>query len=148
MIPGASRHEPVEAHGGLRRVLIVDEALPVRRKLVDILQRAGLSAEQVRAAASSEEGLEAYTLYRPDVVFTEMVGEDPEAGLEMVLEMLSIDPRTRVVLVTAEPPESPLVRQAVRTGVFAVVPKPLRHEKIRAVLAEIESEEGGIERYR
>lgn len=148
MIPGQLRHEPVEVQAGLRRVLLVDEALPVRRKLADILARAGLAPEQVRSAASGEEGLEAFTLHRPDVVFTELVGRDAEAGLAMLEEMLTIDPQTRVVLVTAEPADSPAVRAAVRMGVFAVIPKPLRHEKIRQVLSEIESEEGGIERFR
>lgn len=148
MIPGVARQEPAEVVGAAQRVLVVDEALPVRRKLAEILARAGLDADQVRAAASGEEGLEAFVLHRPDVVFTELVGKDPEAGLAMVLEMLRIDPHARIVLLTAEPPESPLVRTAVRSGVFAVVPKPLRHDKIRQLLSEIEAEDGGIERFR
>ncbi|HVM44749.1 MAG TPA: response regulator, partial [Candidatus Thermoplasmatota archaeon] len=131
----------------LRSVLVVDEALPIRRKLIDILQRAGVGATDVHEARSAREALELFARARPTVVLCELV-EDASRGLEMVLEMLMLDPRARVVLVTAEDPDSPVVRAAIRAGAFGVVRKPLRHEAIRQVLAEIEAEEGGIERYR
>lgn len=150
MIPG-ERQEAVEvlvAQSGLRKVLIVDEAAPVRRKLAEILVRVGLAGEDVRAATSPTEALEHFVLEHPHVVFAEFVGEDPQSGLGMVLEMLQIDPHARIVLVTAESPESDLVRRAVRAGVFAVLPKPLRQDRVRQILAEIENEEGNIERFR
>lgn len=131
----------------LRHVLVVDDALPIRRKLLDILHRTGMGATEVAMAQSADEAMELFAKLHPTLVFCELVG-DSTRGLEMVLEMLSLDPQVKVVLVTAEDPSSPAVRQAIRAGAFGVVRKPLRHETIRAVLAEIESEEGGIERYR
>lgn len=150
MIPGLSRDEPHLSAVSLklRRVLIVDEALPIRRKVLEILHRAGLSGAQVLSVDSAEQALESFALEHPSLVFAELIGKDCDEGLAMVLEMLQLDPQAKIVLVTAEDPESAVVRQAVRAGVFAVVRKPLRHEKIRQVLAEIENEEGGIERYR
>lgn len=150
MIPGLSRDEGVVGSVSLklRRVLIIDEALPVRRKLLEILHRAGLSGSQVQTVETADAAMETFVREHPALVFTELVGKDADEGLAMVLEMLQVDPHAKVVLVTAEDPECTLVRQAVRAGVFAVVRKPLRHEKIRQVLSEIESEEGGIERFR
>lgn len=150
MIPGLTRDAPGAAtlHLSLRRVLVVDDALPIRRKLLEILHRAGLSGQQVATVETPEKAFEAFVRDHPSLVFTELVGPDVDAGLAMVLEMLQVDPQAKIVLLTAEDPESPLVRQAVRAGVFAVVRKPLRHDKIRSVLTEIENEEGGIERFR
>ena len=150
MIPGLSRDEGQVGAVSLklRRVLIVDEALPVRRKLLEILHRAGLSGTQVQTVENSEQALELFAREHPALVFAEFVGRDADTGLSMMLEMLQLDPHVKIVVVTAEDPEGPLVRHAVRAGVFSVVRKPLRHDKIRQVLSEIESEEGGIERFR
>jgi DNA-binding NtrC family response regulator len=150
MIPGLARDGAITAAVSLklRRVLIVDEALPVRRKLLEILHRAGLAGAQVQTVETPESAMEAFVREHPPLVFTELVGKDSDQGLAMVLEMLQVDPHAKIVLVTAENPESTVVRQAVRAGVFAVIRKPLRHDKIRQVLSEIESEEGGIERFR
>lgn len=148
MIPGLeSSAGPQTLTLRMRTVLVVDEALPVRRKLLDTLHRAGVAASEVILAQSAEEALEAFATRHPSLVLCELVGA-PQEGLQMVLEMLSLDPQAKVVLVTAEDPASPFVRQAVRAGVFGVVRKPLRHEAVRSVLAEIEAEETGIERFR
>jgi DNA-binding NtrC family response regulator len=148
MIPGMERDGRVETHSlSLRKVLIVDEALPVRRKLIEILHRAGVGTHEVYTAETAEKALETFVAEHPPLVFCEFVGE-ASCGLEMILEMLTLAPQTKLVLVTAEDPHSTLVRQAIRAGVFSVVRKPLRHETIRAVMAEIEAEEGGIERFR
>lgn len=132
----------------VRKVLIVDEAPPVRRMLLETFHKLGLPSADVLVTGASDEALELFARSNPSIVFCELVGEDPQSGLDMVLEMLALDPHVKVVLVTAEPSESLLVRKAVRAGVFALVQKPLRHEKIRNVLTEIENEAGGIERYR
>lgn len=147
MIPGAAHHEPRRVNLDIRRFLVFDEALPIRRKLQEILHRTGVSAGELRVTGTRDEALEHFALHHPHVVFMELPGA-PGEGLEMVLEMLGIDPQVRIVLVTAESPDSPFVRAAVRAGVFAVIQKPLRHEKVRQVLAELDSEEGGIERFR
>lgn len=149
MIPGLERE--AERLGVVtlqfRKILVVDEAPPVRRKLRDILSRAGVSATEILTAETAEAALEVFALEGPMLVFCELVG-GPAEGLAMVLEMLHVDPQAKVVLLTAEDPGSAVVRQAIRAGVFGVVKKPLRHEAIRSLLAEIGSEDGGIERLR
>lgn len=147
MIPGLERDAPPTITLHLRKVLVVDEALPIRRKLLDILHRAGIPAQEVHMAESADAALELFAREHPTLIFCEFVGEGSH-GLEMVLEMLSIDPHAKIVLVTAEDRASPSVRQAIRAGAFGIVQKPLRHEAIRQILNEIEAEEGGVERFR
>ena len=149
MIPGMKDKEGATGTVTLsvRSVLVVDEAAPVRRKLLDILHRAGVPAGEISLVENADDALESFARSHASLVFTELV-ESPERGLEMVLEMLSLDPHVKIVLVTAEEANSPAVRAAIRAGVFGVVRKPLRHEAIRSILSEIEAEEGGIERYR
>jgi len=151
MIPGVNRETlQVEVKESLviDSALIVDEAVPIQRKLLDILHRAGFAASRVQMTADAESAMELFVREHPGVVFAEFVGDDPEEGLAMVLEMLKLDPQARVVLVTAEPRDSAVVRRAVRMGAFAVVEKPVRHETIRALLTDINNEAGGIERFR
>lgn len=149
VIPGLGRDQstPQRVTVQIRQALVVDEALPIRRKLLDILHRTGIAAGDVLMAENAQEALDAFAKHHPSLVMCELVGK-PEDGLEMVLEMLTLDPHAKIVLVTSEASESPLVRAAIRAGVFAIVRKPLRFEAIRQVLSEIESEEGGIERFR
>lgn len=151
MIPAMmkDRHETGDAtDSGYGVVLVIDESVPVRTKLVEILQKLGTSGGEIIEAESAEEGLAAFRGKRPSIVFTELVGVHPEDGLDAIHEMLGFDPLARIVLVTAEPRESAEVRAAVRAGVFAIIEKPVRYEKIRAVLADLEAEDGGIQRMR
>ncbi len=132
----------------IRKVLVIDEALPIRRTILDALHKLGINASEVVTVANAEDALEAFVQVKPTLVFTEFVGEILEEGRALVCEMLAIDPHVRVVLVTAEARDSPVVRAAIRCGAFAYLEKPLRHEKIRQVISEIEAETGGIERFR
>lgn len=150
MIPslGGRPEEARPARQRARRILIVEEAPPVVRSLLDALQKAGLAREDLQVAMGGPEALASFQKETPDLVFAELVGTRPEDGLEIVLEMLDKAPHVKVVLVTAEPRDSAEVRAAIRAGVFAYIEKPLRHEKVRQALQDLESEEGGIERFR
>ena len=132
----------------LSKILLVDDALPIRRKMLEILHRTGAHASDVFAAPSSAEALELFVREHPAIVLAELVGADPEEGLAMIREMLTLDPHVRIVLVTAEDPAGPLVRRAVRMGVFDVLQKPVRTDAIRRALDEVEAEDGGMQRFR
>lgn len=129
-------------------VLVVDESIPIRAKLVEVIAKLGTAGGAILQATTPDEALAAFRRHHPSIVFTELIGIHAEDGLEVIHEMLETDPRARIVLVTAEPRDSAEVRAAIRAGVFAIVEKPVRYEKIRAVLADLEAEEGGVERLR
>ena len=152
MIPavGASpRSTPASAGAAAHpRVLVVDEALPVRSTLVEILHKLGTPDHDIAVATNEDEALAWFKADSPRLVFAEFIGVHNEDGLEVLHEMLERAPGVKIVLVTAEPRDAPEVRAALRAGIFAYVEKPVRHEKIRAVLQDLEAEEGGIERMR
>lgn len=151
MIPSLGNRPDENVRGraaSARTVLVVDEAVPVVNSLLEALQKVGIRREDVRWAPGPQEAMQAFAQLTPKVVFAELVGTKPEDGLEVILEMLDRAPEIKIVLMTAEPRESPEVRAAIRAGVFAFIEKPLRHDKVRAVLQDLESEEGGIERFR
>ena len=126
-------HEP-------RRVLVLDESDAVRAKLADALAERGLRAILAATPAEADARL---AEGEPDLVLLELLGE-PAAGLALLDRALAAHPRAPFVLVTAEGPESPLVRRAVRMGVFAVLHKPLRRDELRRVLDEVEAERGDL----
>ena len=132
---------------GVPTFLIVDESPTIRTLTTEILQKLGHSESSVTLAGSPADALEAFDRVRPAVVFAEL-DFDGADGLAAALEMLARDPHVKLVIFTAEGRDAPRVRRAVRAGAFAVVEKPLRHDKLRAVMADLQMEEGGIERLR
>ena len=142
------REEAVPLQVRSANVLILDEALPVRRALTEILGKLGVVPADIHEAETPEEALAKFTATMPRVVFTEFIGVHPDEGLDMIHAMLDAKPDAKIVLLTSEPRDAPEVRAAIRAGVFAHVEKPIRHDKIRAILSELDSEEGGVERYR
>lgn len=149
MIPAMGGREVSASEArGPARILVVDEAVPVRNVLIEILRKLGMAEGEVWQASSAEEALALFKRESPTIVFTELVGVRPEDGLEVVHEMLDRAPTIKIVLVSAEARDSAEVRAAIRAGVFAFIEKPLRHEKIRQVMQELQAEEGGIERLR
>lgn len=141
----ASLDEPLL---GVPRVLIVDEATPVVRGLREILHRLGVAREDVVHASTPTDALAWFKGEPPRVVFAEFIGTHNEDGLEVIHEMLERAPDVKVVLLTAEGRDAPEVRAALRAGIFAHVEKPIRMDKIRAVMQDLAAEEGNIERYR
>lgn len=146
MIPAIGSGVPMGSSG--QGYLVLEEAEPVRNQLRDILAKLGVAMEDVAFVGTGEEALARFAQAPPHVVFMELIGVHPEEGLEIVHEMLSRAPETRIVLVTAEARESAEVRAAVRAGAFAVIEKPLRADKVRAVMQELNAEESAIERLR
>ncbi|HWH07721.1 MAG TPA: response regulator [Candidatus Thermoplasmatota archaeon] len=133
--------------GGLQGegpVLVLDESDAVRAKLGDVLAERGLPSV---AGASPREAEILLGAQEPRLVFLEFLGETA-AGFDLLDRALARHPRAPFVLVTAEPPESPLVRRAVRMGVFAVLHKPLRRDDVRRVLDEAEAERADLVRLR
>lgn len=152
MIPAVGpTAESANAHGpllGVPRVLVVDEATPVIRALQEVLHRLGIPREDIVAASTAADALAWFKGEAPRIVFAEFIGVHNEDGLEVIHEMLERAPEAKIVLLTSEGRDSPEVRAALRAGIFAHIEKPIRQDKIRQVLQDLQSEEGGIERMR
>lgn len=120
--------------------MIVDEALSVRLRLMQMLEQMGFHRSRLTEASSVADVLGALDRGKPRLIFTEFLGIHPIDGLDLIHEILERAPLTNVVLVTSEPKDSPDVREAVRKGVFAVIEKPLRPEDLRRVMDAVDED--------
>lgn len=130
-----------------RSVLIVDDAPPVRLLLRTFLGKLGFEESQVALAENGEEGLAAFEAKVPDLVFMDI--EMPRmGGEETATQMLTRKPELKVIIMTGVEEGDARVRQMRSWGAFAVLPKPLRLEKIKALIDLIEDEQSSVERIR
>ena len=109
---------------------------------MEILHNLGARDNDLAIASDEEEALAWFGGTAPSVVFAEFIGAKNDDGLDLLHEILERAPECKIVLVTAEPRDSPEVRAALRAGIFAYVEKPVRHEKIRDILGDIQRQRG------
>ena len=80
------------------KVLIVDDSALTRRSLRQILETAG---HEVVEAENGLDALERYFLDKPDVVLLDLVMRGMY-GLEVLQKLRELDPRARIVVVSAD----------------------------------------------
>jgi len=121
------------------RILIVDDALFMRKMLEDILKQEGY--EVCGEAENGKEAVEKYKQLKPDVVTMDIVMPKMEEidGIGAVREIIKLDPKAKVIIVSAMGQHA-LVVEAIQAGAkdFIVKPfQPLRvKEAIKRVLGE------------
>ena len=119
------------------RLLVVEDS-PLLRKMF------GLAfPNQLHELGQAENGRDAIALLSAmrepfDAVLLDLRMPDMD-GVEFIRELrrLSVHGRTPVVLTTAEPDDSDLMRAAVDLGVAAVVKKPWTPQNLRLVVQQV-----------
>ena len=111
------------------KILIIDDSGLTRRSLRAILETVGC---EVVEAEDGLTGLEHYYLEKPDVVILDLVMRGMY-GLQVLEKLRELDPRARVVVVSADIQTSSqeLAQQA---GAAAFVNKPFDKAEILAAL--------------
>lgn len=115
-----------------KRLMIVDDAMFMRLIIKDVAQKAGW--EVVGEAANGEEAVTLYAEAHPDLVTLDLV-MPKMGGLEALKAILHIDPKARVVIVSALDQKETLV-ETIRTGAIDFIVKPFEKERILGVLAK------------
>ncbi len=119
------------------RILIVEDA-PLVRKMYGLAFSShkhsltpaenGREALQLLAAAKGHYDLVLLDLRMPDMNGVEFIrGMREQPALQLI----------PIVLTTAEPDESELLRQAIALGVSAVVKKPWKPKELRAIVESV-----------
>ncbi|GAB4248071.1 MULTISPECIES: response regulator [Deferrisoma] len=111
----------------MSRVLVVDDAVFMRRTLRDILEAAG--HQVVAEAGDGVEALERYEEHRPDVVTLDLV-MPRMGGLEALRELRRRHPEARVIVCSSVSDEASIL-EAIRLGARDYVIKPVAPEKLR-----------------
>jgi two-component system, chemotaxis family, chemotaxis protein CheY len=113
----------------MAKVLVVDDALFMRRMLSDILKKEG-----IEICGEAENGKDAITKYqqlKPDLVTMDIVMPKIEEidGIGAVKEIIKVDPQAKIIMVSAMGQHS-LVVEAIQAGAKDFVTKPFQPSRV------------------
>jgi two-component system chemotaxis response regulator CheY len=113
----------------MARVLIVDDALFMRKMLSDILKKEGI--EVCGEAENGKEAIEKYQQLKPDLVTMDIVMPKMEEidGVAAVREIMKIDPQAKIIMVSAMGQHS-LVVEAIQAGAKDFITKPFQPSRV------------------
>jgi DNA-binding NtrC family response regulator len=114
------------------KLLIIEDEKITRISLTDILKREGYD---VVAAEDGEEGLALFKSLQPEIVITDL--RLPKlGGMEVLQTVLSLNPRCKVILITAYATVDTAV-SSLKLGAFDYLTKPFSPEKLLSILRNI-----------
>jgi two-component system chemotaxis response regulator CheY len=113
----------------MAKVMIVDDALFMRKMLSDILKKEGF--EICAEAENGKDAVDKYLQIKPDVVTMDIIMPkvDEIDGISAVKEIVKSDPRARIVMVSAMGQHS-LVVEAIQAGAKDFVTKPFQPSRV------------------
>jgi two-component system chemotaxis response regulator CheY len=109
----------------MAKVLIVDDAEFLRVRLNKILSAEGYEVFQ---AENGIKAVAAYQEFHPEVVLMDVTMPEMD-GLTALKEIIRLDPKAKVVMLTALGQES-VVLEAVKSGAKDFVVKPFEQERV------------------
>jgi DNA-binding NtrC family response regulator len=131
MDPGGAQGRKVT----VSRILIIDDDADIRRLLRVALER---DHHDILEASDGSEGLRRWRDDRPDLVITDLVmpGKD---GLDTLFEMVSLDPRVKVIAMTGGSWREAVDRlhDARLFGALRTVAKPFTLSEMLRVVGEV-----------
>lgn len=107
-------------------ILIVDDAIFMRKMIGDILRKEGYEI-----CGEAEDGIEAISKYKelhPDLVTMDIIMPDM-SGIDAVQEIVNFDSNARILMVSAMGQQS-LVVEAIQKGAKDYVIKPFQPSRV------------------
>lgn len=117
----------------MKRVLIVDDATFMRFSLKSILSKNGFDV--VGEAENGLIGINKYQELRPDIVTMDITMPEKN-GIEALKEILKIDPKAKVLMVSAMGQES-CVMEAITIGAKGFIVKPFKNDYVVETLNKL-----------
>ena len=117
----------------MKRVLVVDDALFMRVRLKDILERNGF--EVVGEGSNGIEAVERYKELNPDVVTLDITMPEMD-GIEALQGIMNYDPKAKVIMCSAMGQQF-MVLDAMKYGAKNFIVKPFQEEKIIETLSDL-----------
>ena len=121
-----------------KRVLIVDDALIIRKRIREIAEEAGW-----QVAGEAKDGEEAVALYqqeKPDLVTLDIVMPKMN-GVSALKQMMHDDPQARVVMVSAVDQKTKLA-ECIQAGAIDFIVKPFEKAGLLSFFEKHLSAEG------
>src|SRR5512136_1486069 len=113
----------------MAKVLVVDDALFMRRMLSDILKKEGI--EICGEAENGKDAVMKYQQLKPDLVTMDIVMPKIEEidGIGAVKEIIKTDAQAKIIMVSAMGQHS-LVVEAIQAGAKDFVTKPFQPSRV------------------
>jgi two-component system chemotaxis response regulator CheY len=99
---------------------------------------AELGHDVVGEAGDGESAVKSYAALRPDMVFLDMILPG-KSGLEILDDLLRIEPGVRVVIITAVS-QNELDRKLVKKGVAGIIRKPFSYAEFKESVGRLTGE--------
>jgi two-component system chemotaxis response regulator CheY len=119
----------------MRRLLVVDDALFMRKLIRGVAAEAGW--EVVAEAGNGEEAVALYAQHRPDLVTMDLV-MPVMGGLDALRKIRELDPKAQVVVVTALDQKQALM-DSIRDGALDFIVKPFERSRVLNLLIKLGS---------
>lgn len=123
----------IKRRNTLANILIVDDSLLMRRKLVQMLNEAGHTV--VAEASNGEEGFDKYRETKPDLVTMDMKMPDM-SGIEAIEKIVKSYPDAKIIVISVID-EKKMVFDALEKGAKHYIFKPVSVEKIISVIDQL-----------
>jgi two-component system chemotaxis response regulator CheY len=115
------------------RVLIVDDAIFMRKMISDILVENGM--EVVGEADTGAKAVEKYMELRPDLVTMDIIMPEMN-GIDAVRKVVEFDSKARIVMCSALGQQA-LVQEAITAGAKDFLIKPFNAARVVEVIAKV-----------
>lgn len=109
-----------------KRILIVDDAIFMRMKLKDILEKGGY--EVVGEAQNGVEAVEKFKAENPDLVTMDITMPEMD-GIAALKSIKAVNPNAKVIMCSAMGQQS-MVMDAIRAGALDFIVKPFDNERV------------------
>ena len=118
-----------------KRILVVDDAMFMRRMLRDILTKNGY--EVCGEAANGQEAIDKYIELRPDLVLLDITMPKMD-GITALKEIKHIDPQAVVVMCSAMGQQA-MVIDAIQGGAIDFIIKPFQEDRVLESLHKLDA---------
>ena len=106
--------------------MIVDDAIFMRMKLKDILEKNGY--EVVAEAQNGADAIEKYKTEKPDIVTMDITMPEMN-GIEALQKIKKIDPSAKVIMCSAMGQQA-MVMEAIQSGALDFIVKPFETDRV------------------
>jgi two-component system chemotaxis response regulator CheY len=120
----------------MKKIMIVDDALFMRKMISGILQEEGYDI--CAQASCAKEAVEKFKEFRPDLVTMDIVMPMMEEldGIGAVREIVKLDPTARILICSVIGQQS-LVVEAIKAGAKDFVMKPVKPQRLKEAVKNL-----------
>ncbi len=114
----------------MARVLVVDDAVFMRKVVSDALAKGG--HEVIGEAANGQEAVDRFQELKPEVMTLDITMPEKD-GLAALKEIIAMDPQARVVMCSALGQETKVL-EAIKAGARDFVVKPFQPDRVLSAI--------------